>query len=140
MHKTVHKYVTECDTCQRAKSESLAPKGLLQPLPIPQRLWEDVSMDFIDGLPRLDRHTSILVILDRLSKATHLVPLSHSYTAKSVVSMFIDAVVKHHGIPRSIISDRDPVFVSTFWQELLAGIPNCGCHHHTSHKPTAKQK
>ncbi|WZZ36193.1 hypothetical protein YC2023_019594 [Brassica napus] len=118
MNKTVHNYVTECDVCQRAKSESLLCKGLLQPLLIPDRLWEDLSMDFVDGLPHSDNHTSILVIVDRLSKAAHLVPISHPYTAMSVASKFIDAVVEHHGMPKSIVSDRDPVFVSAFWQEL----------------------
>lgn len=118
MHKTIADYVAQCDICQRVKSESLSPKGLLQPLPIPNQLWEDVSMDFVDGLPRSDNHTSIMVVVDRLSKAAHLVPMAHPYTARLVASKFIDAVVKHHGVPRSIVSDRDPIFVSTFWKEL----------------------
>lgn len=118
MHKTIADYVAQCDICQRVKSESLSPKGLLQPLPIPNQLWEDVSMDFVDGLPRSDNHTSITVVVDRLSKAAHLVPMAHPYTARLVASKFIDAVVKHHGVPRSIVSDRDPIFVSTFWKEL----------------------
>lgn len=59
-----------------------------------------------------------MVVVDRLSKATHLVPLAHPYTARLVATKFVDAVVKHHGIPRSIVSDRDPIFVSTFWKEL----------------------
>lgn len=75
-------------------------------------------MDFIDCLPKSDNHTSIFVIVDRLSKAAHIIPLTHPYTAKSVASKFIDNVVKLHGIPQSIVSDRDPVFVSSFWREL----------------------
>lgn len=118
MHKSIKEYVAQCDVCQRVNSESLSPKGLLQPQPIPHQLWEDVSMDFVDGLPRSDNHTSIMVVVDRLSKAAHLVPLAHPYTAKLVAAKFIDAVVKHHGTPRSIVSDRDPIFVSTFWKEL----------------------
>ncbi|CAL9242305.1 unnamed protein product [Arabidopsis halleri] len=123
MHRTVKEYVASCDVCQRAKSSSLAPAGLLQPLPISDRLWEDVSMDFVDGLPRSDGNTTIMVVVDRLSKSAHLVPLSHPYTAKKVAAKFMDAIVKLHGMPRSIVSDRDPVFVSLFWREFwkLAG-------------------
>ncbi|CAL9217877.1 unnamed protein product [Arabidopsis halleri] len=105
MHRIVKEYVASCDVCQRAKSSSLAPAGLLQPLPIPDRLWEDVSMDFVDGLPRSDGNTTIMVVVDRLSKSSHLVPLSHPYTAKKVAAKFVDAIVKLHGMPRSIVTD-----------------------------------
>lgn len=118
MHKKVREYVVACDICQRAKYDSLSPAGLLQPLPIPSRIWEDISMDFIDGLPCSNHHTTIMVVVDRLSKAAHLVPLSHPYTARSVATKFIDFVVKLHGIPKSIVSDRDPVFISVFWRDL----------------------
>lgn len=117
MQKTIKEYVAACDICQRAKYESLSPAGLLQPLPIPDQVWADISMDFIDGLPRSDNHTSIMVV-DRLSKSAHMIPLAHPYTAKSVASKFVDNIVKLHGIPNSIVSDRDPFFVSSFWQEL----------------------
>lgn len=127
MHKTVREYVAACDTCQRAKSASLSPAGLLQPLSIPHRVWEDLSMDFIDGLPCSDKHTTIMVVVDRLTKAAHLVPLSHPYTAKSVAAKFVEFVVKLHGIPKTIVSDRDPVFVSAFWKDLwrLSGTKLC---------------
>lgn len=127
MHKTVRDYVAACDTCQRAKYESLSPAGLLQPLPIPHRIWEDVSMDFVDGLPTSNHHTSIMVVVDRLSKSAHLVPLAHPYTSRSVAAKFIEFIVKLHGIPRSIVSDRDPVFISAFWKELwrLSGTKLC---------------
>ncbi|CAA7054270.1 unnamed protein product [Microthlaspi erraticum] len=118
MHKTVSEYVAACDTCQRSKYDSLSPAGLVQPLPIPQQVWEDISMDFIDGLPRSDNHTSLLVVVDRLTKYAHLVPLAHPYTARSVASKFIEFIVKLHGIPKSIVSDRDPVFVCSFWHDL----------------------
>ncbi|XP_023638085.1 uncharacterized protein K02A2.6-like [Capsella rubella] len=123
MHRVVKQYVAECEICQRAKSTSLAPAGLLQPLPIPDQVWEDISMDFVDGLPRSNGHTTIMVVVDRLTKSAHLVPLAHPYTAKVVAAKFVDYIVKLHGMPRSIVSDRDPIFVSLFWKEFwkLAG-------------------
>lgn len=88
MHKTVRDFVAACDTCQRVKYDSLSPAGLLQPLPIPHQIWEDVSMDFIDGLPCSNKYTTLMVVVDRLSKSAHLVPLSHPYTARSVAAKF----------------------------------------------------
>lgn len=75
-------------------------------------------MDFIDGLPRSDNQTSIMVVVDRMSKSAHLLPLSHPYTTRSVAEKFIKSIVKLHGIPRTIVNDRDPVFVRVF----LAGL------------------
>lgn len=118
MHRTVREYMSACDTCQRVKSAMLSPAGLLQPLPIPKHVWEDVSMDFVDGLPRSDGHTSIMVIVDKLTKSAHLVALPHPYTASYVASHFVAHAVKLHGLPRSILSDRDPNFVSNFWKEF----------------------
>lgn len=84
-------------------------------------------MDFVDGLPSSNKHTTIMVVVDRLSKSAHLVPLSHPYTARSVAAKFIEFIVKLHGIPKSIVSDRDPIFVSSFWRELwrLSGTKLC---------------
>lgn len=118
MHKTVVTYISHCDTCQRAKSQTMSPAGLLQPLPVPEQLWEDISMDFVDGLPRSGAFTSIMVVVDRLSKSAHLIPLSHPYTASIVATQFVANIVKLHGLPRTILSDRDPIFLSHFWKEL----------------------
>ncbi|CAJ2633456.1 unnamed protein product [Trifolium pratense] len=92
---------------------------LLQPLPIPERIWEDISMDFITNLPRSKGYEAILVIVDRLSKYAHFTPLKHPYTARSIAEVFVREVVRLHGIPLSIVSDRDPIFMSNFWQELF---------------------
>jgi len=93
--------------------------GLLQPIPIPSSIWEDLSMDFMTHLPSSSGFTTILVIVDRFSKGVHLGALPSHYTAFKVANLFLNIVCKLHGFPRSIISDRDPIFVSSFWRELF---------------------
>ena len=84
MYQSVKEHVAACDTCQKTKSKTMAPAGLLQPLHIPNRVWEDISMDFIDGLPIPKGKNSILVVVDRLSKSSHFLALFYPYTAKTV--------------------------------------------------------
>ncbi|GAU10042.1 hypothetical protein TSUD_272800 [Trifolium subterraneum] len=119
MQKDVRNYVRACDVCQRQKYSATSPAGLLQPLHIPNNVWEDLSLDFITGLPKSKGYEAVLVVVDRLSKYSHFILLKHPYAAKSIAELFVKEVVRLHGIPNSIISGRDPLFVSHFWMELF---------------------
>ena len=119
MKSKVQEFVRSCDVCQRQKYLACSPGGFLQPLPISERIWEDISMDFITGLPKSKGYEAIFVVVDRLSKYCHFIPLKHPYTARSLAEVFSKEIVRLHGIPVSIVSDRDPVFMSSFWRELF---------------------
>ena len=117
--KRIQEFVRECDTCQRKKYSASSPYGLLQPLPIPKQVWEEISMDFISGLPKSKGFDTIFVVVDRLSKYAHFILLKHPYTARRAATIFAKEVVRLHGVPQSILSDRDPLFVSVLWKELF---------------------
>lgn len=119
MRSRIKEFIKECEVCQRHKVESLTPRGLLQPLSIPEKIWEDISMDFIDGLPSSRGKSTIFVVVDRLSKYAHFMALSHPYTAVSIAQIFFENIFKLHGMPKSIVCDRDPAFTSQFWIELF---------------------
>jgi hypothetical protein len=101
----VRNFVYGCVTCQKNKTEHLHPVGLLQPLGVPSAIWVDISMDFIEGFHK--------------TKAAHFITLGHPYTVTTVARAFFTEIVRLHGIPSSIVSDRDPTFTSNFWQELF---------------------
>ena len=109
----------ECDTYQKLKHETCFPAGLLQPLPIPEKPWLDVSMDFVESLPKSHLKSVVFVAVDRLTKYTHFMAFSYLYTATKVANLYLHYVFKLHGMPSTIISDRDPVFTSHFSKELM---------------------
>jgi hypothetical protein len=122
MNEHIKKYIKTCASCQRNKSDTKKTSGLLQPLPIPTRPWSSISMDLITDLPLTScGHDAIIVVVDRLTKLAHFIPCTTKCSALDVAKMFHDNIFRLHGIPKEIISDRDPRFTSKFWEQL--------CHH-----------
>lgn len=115
----VESFVKSCEVCQQTKYVTSSPAGLLQPIPIPTKVWHDLAMDFITHLPSYKGNTTILVVVDRFSKAAHFGMLPSTYTAYSVAELFSTMICQLYGFPNSIISDRDPIFTSQFWQVLF---------------------
>jgi len=119
MDSDVLQYVRTCDACQRNKPSQQATAGLLQPLPIPDHPWQQVTMDLITQLPKSRQgHDAIVVFVDKMSKMVHLVATKTEVTAPQLAEIFWSTVVRHHGLPSSIVSDRDPRFTGHFWRAL----------------------
>ncbi|WVZ88945.1 hypothetical protein U9M48_035412 [Paspalum notatum var. saurae] len=108
-----------CDTCQRVKAEHQRPAGLLQLLKVPEWKWEEITMDFIVGLPRTQKgYNSIWVVVDRLTKVAHFIPVNTTYSGAKLAELYISRIVCQHGMPKRIISDRGSQFTSRFWEQL----------------------
>lgn len=120
MKLAVSEFVKQCDVCQHAKHSNQHPLGLLQPLPVPAGAWQDITIDFVEGLPLSEGANTILVVVDRFTKYAHFIPMKHPFSAPQVARVFTDSIVKLHGMPRSIISDRGAIFTSHFWRQLFA--------------------
>jgi hypothetical protein len=124
LRHTIARYLRNCDTCARIKPARHAPYGFLKPLPIPQRGWESVSMDFIVGLPESSGFDAILVVVDRLTKMAHFLPTTGTVDSEGTAALFRDGVFRLHGLPSDLVSDRGATFTSEFFRSLcrLTGI------------------
>jgi hypothetical protein len=111
--------VRECVTCQQNKVEQTHLARLLHPLPIPEKKWENISMEFITGLPKTRGRDCIYVVVDRLTNFTHFFSISSKYKATKVADLLFKEVFKLHGLSKNIVSDRNSQFMSAFWQELF---------------------
>ncbi|KAJ9552858.1 hypothetical protein OSB04_016903 [Centaurea solstitialis] len=119
MKKDIAYFVERCVTCLQVKIEHQRPYGKLQQLPIPEWTWEHVTMDFVTKLPRTPKgYDTIWVIVDRLSKSAHFLPMKETYSMERLARLYIAEIVRLHGTPVSIVSDRDARFTSTFWQSF----------------------
>lgn len=119
LRKDVMEYVSSCDICQKNKKDRRPPAGKLKPLPIPDRNWQHVTMDFIVKLPKSSGFDSILVVVDRRSKQSHFIKCKERITAEGTAMLLFQHVISKHGLPQSIVSDRGPQFRSRFWKKLL---------------------
>jgi hypothetical protein len=118
MRRDVERYESWCTTCNKAKSR-LNPHDLYMPLPVPSVPWEDISMDFVLGLPRTKRRRDIIfMVVDHFSKMTHFIPCHKSDNASHVADLFFIEIVYLRGVPNTIVSDRDAKFLSHFWRTL----------------------
>jgi hypothetical protein len=105
--------------CQKVKAKHRHPVGLLQPFPIPEKKWKVITMDFITGLARMNKqHDSIMVVVDKLTKSAHFVPVKTMHTMDNIAEVFMKEIARLHGIPRKIVSDRDTKFTSNLWRVL----------------------
>ena len=103
----IARYIAKCDTCQKVKAIHLRPAGELQPLPVPAWKWEDISMDFIVGLPKTSKgFDSIWVIVDRQTKSAHFLPVQSTYSTIQHARIYLVRIMSLHGVPRTIVSDR----------------------------------
>jgi hypothetical protein len=122
MKKDVVDYIAKCMECQKVKTKHRHPVGLLQSLPIPERKWEVVTIDFITKLPRIERQLdSIMVVVDKLKKAGHFIPVKTTHEATNIAEIYKNEFDRLHGVPKTIVLDRDPKFTSKFWKGLFKG-------------------
>jgi hypothetical protein len=140
MNIKIARYVARCDTCKRVKAIHMKITGPLQSLPILTWKWEDISMDFIVGLPRTTKgFDSIWVIVDRLTKIAHFLPVKVKYTVATYAELYIARILSLHGIPKTIVSDREPQFVFKFWEVLHKAMGTKLLHSSAYHPLTSGQ-
>jgi len=119
MKKSIAEFVAECPNCQRVKVEHQKPGGYMQCIDLPIWKWDTINMDFVTGLPRTARKfDSIWVIVDRLTKSAHFLPVKTTYTVEEYSKLYVKEIVRLHGVPTSIISDRGTQFTANFWKSF----------------------
>jgi hypothetical protein len=116
MRKWVHLYVRNCHSCQRSSTSQHATLGDLQPLPVPEKPWEDISMDFVVRLPECEGFDAVWVVVDTLWRIRHLIPCHTIIDAVGLGKLFLREVIRHHGLPTTIVSNRGTKFSSSFWR------------------------
>jgi hypothetical protein len=136
----IARYVARCDTCRCVKAVHMKTAGPLQSLPIPTCKWEDISMDFIVGLPRTAKgFDSIWVIVDHLTKIAHFLPVKTDHPVAVYAQLYIARILSLHGVPKTIVSDHGPQFVSKFWKELYKSLGTNLLHSSAYHPQTSGQ-
>jgi hypothetical protein len=140
MKLEIARYVARCDACRRVKAVHMKTAGPLQSLPIPTWKWEDISMDFIVGFPKIVKgFDSVWVIIDRLTKIAHFLPVKVKYTVATYAELYIVRILSLHKVPKTIVSDRGPQFVSKFWGELHKSLGTKLLHSSAYHPQTSGQ-
>ena len=117
MATDIELFCTSCAKCQMNKTSTQRPKGLLHSLPTPDRPWQSIGIDFMGPLPKSNDCNYLMVVIDRLTSQVHLVPTTTTVTAKGIAWLFLKEIIRLHGVPDSIVSDRDSKFTSIFWHE-----------------------
>jgi hypothetical protein len=136
----IARYVARCDTCRHVKAIYVKTVGPLQSLPIPTWKWEDISIDFIVGFPRTaKRYDSIWVIVDRLTKIAHFLPVKTYHPVAVYAQLYIARILSLHGVPKTIVSDRGPQFVAKFWEALHKFLGTKLLHSSAYHPQTSGQ-
>ena len=119
MKRYIGDFVRRCLTCQQVKVEHQRPEGLFQPLEVAEWKWERVTMDFVTHFPQTpQRHDMVWVIVDRLTKSAHFLAVRMTFTLEEFCRLYIQETVRIHGVPVSIVSDRDPRFTVQFWKSF----------------------
>jgi hypothetical protein len=140
MKKEIVAYVASCDNSCRVKAIHTKPAGLLQPLSVSDWKWEEISMDFIIGLPTTQKgNDSIWVIIDRLTKSAHFLPVKTTYRPPQYADRYISEIVRLHGVRRTIVSDKGSQFTAHFWEHLQKGLGTKLVHSTAYHPQTSGQ-
>ena len=119
MKRDIAEFVARCLVCQQVKAEHQSPTGRMQPLFISKWKWDHITMDFVVGLPRTRSGRDVVwVIVDRLTKSAHFLAINMSFSLDQLARLYVNEVVSRHGVPMSIVLDRDPRFTFRFWKQL----------------------